>query len=248
MVDLGNDTDQIAIAGFTNLGNFAVEGEPLGVMLGSRIQRNDDGEREVNSIGRYIEEEGTFKIGDPIPDFTLNVSSTLNYKNFTLSAVFNYVQGGDIYSRTVSTLLGRGLTTDTEDRTQTFILEGVKNTGTAENPVYVENDLQINNSSFYFSNVLFGPDELGVFDGTTVRLQELSLSYSLPKAILDKTPFGSVKFTASGFNLWFDAVNMPDGTNFDPNVAGLGVGNGQGFDYLNGPSSRRYGGSIQLTF
>jgi len=210
--------------------------------------RNDNGDKVVNSVGRYVEEEGTFKIGDPTPDFILNISNTVNYKNFTLSAVINYQQGGDVYSRTVSTLLGRGLTTDTEDRTQTFILEGVKNIGTSDNPNYVPNDLQINNSSFYFSNVLFGPDELGVFDATTVRLQELSLSYSLPQAILDNTPFGSVTLTASGFNLWFKAVNIPEGTNFDPNVAGLGVGNGQGFDYLNGPSSRRYGGTLKFTF
>lgn len=242
------DSDQINTGGFTNIGNFAVKGEPLGVMLGSRIKRNDNGDKLVNSIGRYEEEEGTFKIGDPTPDFILNFTNTVNYKNFTLSAVINYQQGGDVYSRTVSTLLGRGLTTDTEDRTQTFILEGVKNVGTSDAPVYEENDLQINNSSFYFSNVLFGPDELGVFDATTIRLQEVSLTYSLPSALLSKTPFGTVSLTASGFNLWYEAVNIPEGTNFDPNVAGLGVGNGQGFDYLNGPSSKRYGGTLKLTF
>ena len=248
VTDLGTDTDQINIAGQASLGNFAVEGEPLGVMLGSRILRNDDGDRVVNSIGDYVIEEGTFKIGDPIPDFVLNISNTVTYKNFSFSAVINYQQGGDIYSRTVSALLGRGLTTDTEDRVQTFILEGVKNIGTAEEPSYVPNDLQINNSSFYFNNVLFGPDELGVFDATTIRLQEISLTYTLPASLLSKTPFGSVSLTASGFNLWFEAVNIPSGTNFDPNVAGLGVGNGQGFDYLNGPSSRRYGGTLKLTF
>ncbi|MDE0470603.1 MAG: SusC/RagA family TonB-linked outer membrane protein, partial [Ekhidna sp.] len=129
VTDLGDDTDQINTAGFTNLGNFAVEGEPLGIMLGSRILRNANGDKLVNSVGRDFEEEGTFKIGDPTPDFVLNVINTVKYKNFALSAVINYQQGGDVYSRTVSTLLGRGLTTDTEDRTQTFILEGVKNTG-----------------------------------------------------------------------------------------------------------------------
>ncbi len=239
------DSDQLNIAGFTNLGNFAIKGEPLGIMQGSRIKRNNNGDKLVNSTGRYIEEEGTFKIGDPTPDFILNVSQSLSFKNFTLSAVINYQQGGDVYSRTVSTLLGRGLTTDTEDRTQTFILEGVKENGDG---TFSPNDLQINNSSFYFSNVLFGPDELGVFDATTIRLQEVSLTYSLPKSVLQNTPFGTVSITASGFNLWYNAVNMPSGTNFDPNVAGLGVGNGQGFDFLNGPSSKRYGGTLKFTF
>jgi hypothetical protein len=53
---------------------------------------------------------------------------------------------------------------------------------------------------------------------------------------------------ASGFNMWYKAYNTPDGINFDPNVAGLGAGNGQGFDYLTGPSSKRYGISINATF
>ena len=96
--------------------------------------------------------------------------------------------------------------------------------------------------------MLFGPDELGVFDGTVLRLQELSLGYTLPSKFLDKTPFGAVSVNFTGYNLWFDAFNIPDGTNFDPNVAGLGVGNGRGFDFLNGPSSRRYGMSIKASF
>ena len=104
------------------------------------------------------------------------------------------------------------------------------------------------NSQFYFSNVLFGPDELGIYDASVLRLQEVSLSYSVPSKILDKTPFGSLSFTLSGQNLWFDAINIPDGTNFDPNVAGVGIGNGRGFDFLNGPSSKRYGMSIKASF
>ncbi|GAA4271316.1 SusC/RagA family TonB-linked outer membrane protein [Aquimarina gracilis] len=239
--DLGADTDIIVYSGFSNLGNAAIEGEPLGVIVGSRIQRDDNGNFVVNDAGNYREEEGTFVIGDPNPDYLLNVSNSFSYKNFNLSFLFTFVKGGDIYSRTVSTLLGRGLTTDTVDRENTFILPGVRDDGSP-------NNIQINNSTFYFSNVLFGPDELGVFDGTVLRLQELSLGYSLPSKFLDKTPFGAVSLNVTGYNLWFDAFNIPDGTNFDPNVAGLGVGNGRGFDFLNGPSSRRYGMSIKASF
>ncbi|MBL0685131.1 SusC/RagA family TonB-linked outer membrane protein [Aquimarina mytili] len=239
--DLGADTDIIVYSGFSNLGNAAIEGEPLGVIVGSRIQRDANGNAIINDAGNFREEEGTFIIGDPNPDYLLNINNSFSYKNFNLSFLFTFVKGGDIYSRTVSTLLGRGLTTDTVDRENSFILPGVRDDGS-------QNNIQINNSTFYFSNVLFGPDELGVFDGTVLRLQELSLGYSLPSKFLDKTPFGSVSMNLTGYNLWFDAFNIPDGTNFDPNVAGLGVGNGRGFDFLNGPSSRRYGLSIKASF
>ena len=106
----------------------------------------------------------------------------------------------------------------------------------------------INNSTFYFSNVLYGPDEMLVYDASHWRLGEISLSYSLPKSLIENTPFGNISITASGFNLAYNAYNIPSGTNFDPNIAGVGVGNGRGFDYLNGPSAKRYGASVKLTF
>lgn len=241
VTDLGLDTDIVVYAGFSNLGNAAIVGEQLGVIVGSRIGRTESGEFLVNSAGDYVVEEGTFVIGNPNPDWQFNVANTLRFKNFSLNFLVNYTHGGDIYSRTVSTLLGRGLTTDTEDRLNTFILPGALADGTP-------NTRQINNSTFYFNNVLFGPDELGIYDASTIRLQELGLTYALPSKFLDKTPFGSLSFTVSGQNLWYKAINMPDGTNFDPNVAGVGVGNGAGFDYLNGPSSRRYGLSVKASF
>lgn len=241
VTDLGLDTDIVVYSGFSDLGNAAIVGEQLGVIVGSRIGRTEDGELLVNAGGDYVIEEGNFIIGNPNPDWALNISNGFKFKNFSFNFLMNYTHGGDIYSRTVSALLGRGLTTDTEDRLNTFILPGVLADGTP-------NTRQINNSTFYFNNVVFGPDELGVFDASVVRLQEISLGYSLPSKFLDKTPFGTLSFTVSGFNLWYEAINIPKGTNFDPNVAGVGVGNGRGFDYLNGPSSRRYGLSVKATF
>ena len=165
----------------------------------------------------------------------------MSYKNFSFNFLFNYQQGGDIFTYTVATLLGRGLSADTLDRELSFILPGVNTNG-------VTNSKQINNSTFYFSNVLYGPDEMLVYDASHWRLGEISLSYSLPKSLIENTPFGNISITASGFNLAYDAYNTPPGTNFDPNIAGVGVGNGRGFDYLNGPSAKRYGASVKLTF
>ncbi len=241
VVDLGLDTDLVVYAGFTNLGNAAIEGEPLGVFFGSRIQRDANGDFVVGADGNYVQDPTDGIIGDPNPDWVANLQNSLSYKNFTLGFQLNYTSGGDVYSSTISTLLGRGLITETVDREDTFILPGVQADGTP-------NNVQINNSTYYFSNLLFGPSELQVYDATTIRLQEVSLSYALPKKALEKTPFGSLSITLSGNNLWFDAINTPDGANFDPNTSGLGVGNGFGFDFLNGPSSRRYGLSLKATF
>jgi len=249
VIDLGQDTDRIIYSGFSNLGNAAIPGESLGTIMGSSITRDSEivdfkwqpGNYVINNQGSFDETNDPTIIGDANPDWLLNISNRISYKNFSFSFLINHVHGGDILSYTVATLLGRGLTTDTLDRELSFILPGVQSDGTP-------NTKQINNSTYFFSNVLYGPDENLIYDGSVWRLGEISLSYNLPESILDQTPFGNISFSLSGFNLWYDAYNTPDGTNFDPNIAGTGVGNGRGFDYLNGPSSKRYGASVKLTF
>ena len=246
------DDDQILYAGSSDpvLGaNAAIRGEQLGVIVGTRIQRDENGNFLVNSAGDYLIQDNvtlddgrniTPIIGNPNPDYVMNFNNSITYKNFSLNFQISHTSGGDIASSTIATLLGRGLIT--EDRNKTFILPGInENTG-------LENTLQINNSQYYFTNVLFGPKELQVYDASVIRLQEVSIGYSIPRAFLEKTPIGQVSFTFSGFNLWYDAYNTPAAANFDPNVAGVGVGNGRGFDYLNGPSSKRYGFSVKVSF
>ena len=241
VTDLGLDTDQVVYSGFSNLGNAAIEGEPLGVFFGSRVLRDANGDFVVGADGLHVQDPTDGIIGDPNPDWVANLRNSISYKNFTLGFQWNYTQGGDVYSSTIATLLGRGLIPETNNREDTYILPGVDANGNV-------NNLQINNSTFWFSNQLFGPSELQVFDATTIRLQEASLSYALPKKFLDRTPFGALSFTVSGQNLWFRAVNTPKGANFDPNTSGTGVGNGFGFDFINGPSSRRYGFSVKASF
>ena len=218
----------------------------MGTIVGTAIQRDDNGNFVVNSAGSYQTAEQDADgnvpiIGDAIPDYTMNFINTIRYKNWSLNFQINHVKGGDMLSSTVAALLGRGLIVETEDRLNTYILPGVQADGSP-------NNIQINNSTYFFNNLLFGPTETRIYDASVVRLQEVSLGYSFPSKWLDKTPFGSLTITAQGFNLWYDAYNTPDGANFDPNVQGVGIGNGRGFDFLNGPSSRRYGFTLKASF
>jgi len=227
--------------------NAAIKGESLGTIVGTAVLRDAAGNLITNDAGNYVITESDLDgnvpiIGDAVPDYTMNFINSLSYKNWRVGFQINHIKGGDIMSSTIATLLGRGLITETENRLNTYVLPGVnQNSGEP-------NDIQLNNSTYYFSNLLFGPAELKIYDASVIRLQGVSLGYSLPQKFLEKTPFGSLTFTLQGFNLWYDAYNTPDGANFDPNVAGVGVGNGRGFDFLNGPSTRRYGMSVKMTF
>ena len=247
------DQDQIfysgsipAGGGLFRGGNVAQKGKSLGSIYGTAIQRDENGDFIVNSAGSYQvaeqDENGLAPIvGDAIADYSMNFINTIRYKSLSLNFQINHTKGGDILSSTIATLLGRGLIEETKDRLGTYILPGVTADGSP-------NNTQINNSTYYFTNLLFGPTETRIYDASVLRLQEVSLAYSLPSKFLEKTPFGQLTFTVQGFNLWYDAYNTPDGANFDPNVQGVGVGNGQGFDFLNGPSAKRYGFSVKASF
>jgi hypothetical protein len=100
----------------------------------------------------------------------------------------------------------------------------------------------------YFNNVAFGPSDLQIYDGTTIRLRDVSLNYDLPRSLISKTPFKRVTVGLSAQNQWFKAVNIPKEINFDTDMLSTGVGNGLGFDMFTGPSAKRFGGMIRLTF
>ena len=81
-----------------------------------------------------------------------------------------------------------------------------------------------------------------------VRLREISLSYSLPKSLFENAPIGSATVSLVGENLWFNAINFPTGINYDPEVLSTGVGNGRGIDFVTGPTARRMGVNLNITF
>ncbi len=243
VTSVGEGVDQVVIDGFSNLGNFAVPGEPFGVMKGSAYKKNDKGEFLVNSAGEYIASNELEIIGDPNPNYLLDNINTFRFGNIVFNFQLSYRDGGDIWSRTTATLLARGNTIDTEfDRFFPVILPGVLASDES-----TPNNIQIYAGDAWFSGY-FGADEGSVFDGTTLRLREISLAYDLPKRFLSSTPFGAFSFKLYGQNLWYNAVNFPKGVNFDPEVLSLGVGNGQGFDYLTGPTAKRYGISLNVRF
>lgn len=232
--------DQIQVAGYTTLGNFAIPGEPYGVMRGTKFVRIN-GELVVDGQGSYIEDSEITTIGNPNPNYMANWINTLTWKGISFGFQWSYTDGGDIYSSTVSALMARGNTSDTDvNRFQPIVLPGVDSEGNTNTTQAYLGDVSFDS--------YFGADEGATFDATVVRLREVSISYALPASVLSKTPFGSAGISISGENLWYNAPNFPKGLNFDPEVLSLGVGNGRGFDFRTAPTAKRWGVSLNLTF
>ncbi|MDH3649982.1 MAG: SusC/RagA family TonB-linked outer membrane protein [Saprospiraceae bacterium] len=233
--------NQVVIDGYTTLGNFARVGEPYAVILGTPYQRGDGGELLVNNVGSYVEGSEIDVIGNPNPNYSANWINDFTYKGLSFGFHWQYIDGGDIYSQTNAALLARGNTVDTDvNRFLPIILPGVKADGTP-------NDIQTYIGDTFF-DAYFGANEGAIFDGTVIRLRSISLSYLLPENVLAATPFGRVSITLAGENLWYNAPNFPEGINFDPEVLSLGVGNGRGFDFRTGPTAKKYGVTLNVTF
>jgi TonB-linked SusC/RagA family outer membrane protein len=199
-------------------------------------------------------------VGDPNPDFVLGVTNTVSFKGFTLSVLWDWRQGGDLYSETIASLLGRGVTKDTEDREHGWIIPGVYGNNNGEllrdgngNPI--ENHTAVTTNDLYYykggNETTFGINEateFNIYDATVYRLREVSFGYDLPKAWLKKVKIGRVNISVTGRNLWYLAPNVPKFTNFDPDINNYGSTNLQGIDLSCSPSSRRFGINLKVTF
>ncbi|MBS1919458.1 MAG: SusC/RagA family TonB-linked outer membrane protein [Bacteroidetes bacterium] len=242
---LPEDQKSVNISGYSNEGTFAINGQPLGVIMASAFEKDPkSGQWVVGSDGNYIAANDIAIIANPNPKYNLTGITTLTYKGISFRMQWDYVHGGTMFSGTAGALLGRGVTRDTEfDRYAAYILPGVDENGQP-------NRVQLSTSGAYYNNTLpnGAPDESAVFDQTCIRLREASFSYSFPAKLLRKLPIGSLSITLSGNNLWYNAPNFPKHVHFDPDVSGLGVSNGRGLEFLTGPSARRMGASLRITF
>jgi hypothetical protein len=244
---------------FINLANglnFAIEGEPLSVFRLGYVVRDEQGRALINPEDGTIIGSGEAGlpnrvVGDPNPDFNYTMINGFKYKNWNLNIQIDYTHGGDVFSNTASNLLRRGVTRDTENREQTFIIPGVYgNPATGEvlldeNNQPIPNTIQLGANDLYFLNTIDVNENL-VFDATRLRIREINLSYTLPQSLIDKTPFRSVALSANVQNLWFRAFNFPKYMNFDPEVSSNNS-NGRGFDTQSDPTMRQFSFGLNVT-
>jgi len=241
--NLPDEISQVQTGGlFSNIGNFAINGQPFGIIKGTYYQRDDKtGQRIVGPDGYYIPSTESIIIGDPNADYRLSGIGTLGYKGLEFRMQWDYTKGGVIYATTINAMVARGLAKSTDvDRALPIILPGVKQDGTP-------NDFQTSLDRAFF-NTYLQAHEQHLYDATTVRLREVSLFYSLQQSLISKTPFGNISIGLSGQNLWHKAPNVPEGTNYDPESSSGGVGKTRGFEFMTGPQSRRFGATLKVTF
>ncbi len=88
--------------------------------------------------------------------------------------------------------------------------------------------------------------ELSLFDGSFVKLREVSLGYSFNKiGLLNKIGLSSLDFSLVGRNLWIIYKNIPD---LDPEVSSSAGNTSVGAESNAIPSTRSYGFNLRVNF
>jgi TonB-linked SusC/RagA family outer membrane protein len=247
----------------TTVAPYAEAGMPYGYLRGTKSFRDDEGNLIINpATGGMIQDPEQGLIGDVNPNFKLGITNNLSYKGFSLGVLFDMTKGGDLYSITMSSQLGRGVTADTKDREHAVVIAGVYGDPITGKPILDANGNKIQNITKLTTNDLyFSPSatlgqtfaintatEWNVYDATVYRLREVTLGYDIPKTMFKRLPIGAMRLSVTGRNLWYLAPNFPKYSNFDPEVNSFGASNTQGIELSAAPTTRRYGINLNVTF
>lgn len=247
--DIFVDTSPGHMVGITN-STILREGEPMGQFFGYVYDgvyqegdtflpgggfeqgaggekfRNISGDDELNSDDRTI-------IGDPNPDFIWGLNNTLEYKGFDMNVFIQASQGNDIYSFTLFEL---------------ELMSGYNNSTTRAlkrwTPINTNTDVpKASDSRPRKSSSRF------VYDGSFIRLRNLSLGYKLPASIIKPAGISFARIYISAQNLF----TITDYPGYDPEVNWMGGGSyggnvNLGLDYGSYPNAKSYTIGIQVKF
>ncbi|MBL0764783.1 SusC/RagA family TonB-linked outer membrane protein [Marivirga atlantica] len=252
VLSLIGDTENYVFGSFqSGVTSNATVGEPFGVLKGTGYEYID-GEIVINGSGYPVAVADQI-IGDPNPDWTLGVNNTLSYKGFALNFLVDVQKGGDVYSLDMHYGRGTGLYPETAALNANgvnvrepvadgggFLYEGVTESG-EPNTTYA--DASFYGGAFYWGNSSRQPNQMTVYDASSVRLREASLTYSLPQSMVESFA-RSVNLSFVGRNLWIIHKNVPYA---DPE-SGLGSGPAQGFLVGSYPTVRTTGFKLDITF
>ncbi|GAA4396456.1 TonB-dependent receptor [Nibrella viscosa] len=187
---------------------------------------------DINNDGRIDENDRTF-IGSPIPKFTGGLNMRFDYKGFDLVTYFYSSVGNQIfnYSKWFTDFYpsypGAAISARVRDSWTP------QNTGTNQ-PIFEDvsnfsTNTQIN--SWY------------VEDGSFLRMQNITLGYTLPATLLQRLKLSRVRMSVSANNVF----TLTKYSGLDPGVGGAADQN-LGIDVGNYPITRSYNAGLSFAF
>ncbi|MCC8198168.1 MAG: TonB-dependent receptor [Tannerellaceae bacterium] len=210
-------------------------GGSFGDIYGRHFLRDEDtGAIQYDDDGIPIPDASDYKkVGNTSPKFNMGWQNTFTYKGFSLYFLIDGRFGGDVISLTQAELDKYGVS---------------KITGLDRDRDGMHFDGRVIKDVERFYTIVGGRDgitEHYVYDATNIRLRELSVSYALPRKLINEIGFiKGADVSLVGRNLFFFKNNAP----YDPDGT-LSVGNSlQGVDVFGLPSTRSFGFNIKVNF
>ncbi len=226
--------DELQLFGRGN--NALIENYPIGVFWGYVWEGVDPSSGDV--VWADLVEDGQITsadqkvIGNPHPDFLGGFTNSLTYKGIDLTVFLQFSYGNDIFNGTriyVEALKGN-------DNQTTDVLNRWTQPGDITNiPRPTNSDPNLNNrlSSRF------------VEDGSYLRVKNVTLSYTFPKAVAQRIYASNIKAYISAQNLF----TLTGYSGMDPEVNYAGDNNVRiGTDFFTYPQARTYTVGLSLNF
>jgi TonB-linked SusC/RagA family outer membrane protein len=232
--ELAKGVESIMLGGFVTPQVRASAKDGYPVIYGTSYMRNDKGRIIVDEDGMPMPGEPKV-IGRVAPDFLLGLNTTLSVYKLTLSAVFDWKAGGQMYSGTNGLLDYYGISKNTEKRNEkSIIVDGDKEDGT-------KNNIEIKGADNwqYYYDVLNNIDESSIYNNSFIKLREVAVSYSLIK---NQNLQVTLNAFARNLLLW---TNYP---NFDPEASQGNTNMVGAFERFSLPQTSSYGCGLTIKF
>jgi TonB-linked SusC/RagA family outer membrane protein len=276
VIDIAEGLDEFPIAEQFGYSGSTVtmklkEGDAYGNLYGTSYQRyypqdqiptnlkylEHDRPLIIGANGFPVRNTNQLVLGNAQPKWIGGIRNTFTYKGISLSFLIDARWGMDQYDQFHNFLSAFGKLDYSENRNEMVVFDGVLADGTTNSKeVYLGQAIGPDGADYGqgFYRVYFRTtSENFVKDASFVKLRNVSLSYSLPKIWLEKTPFQSVSVSATVNNiiLWtpwitFDPESFSGGAGGVPTSGGAG-GNATGFSGLTYPSTMSTLFSLHLT-
>ncbi len=217
----------------------AAEGGSYGDMYMVNWAKDSQGRRLVDDNGRIILTPKNSYVGNYNPNYMVGLNNNFSFRNFGLSFLIDYRNGGTVISGTQAIIDADGHSKRSlEGRESGLVLDAYTQAG-------VKNTKSISAETYWASVGNWTPvGDLYAYSGTNLRLREVVFGYNFPKTLISKTGFiQAAKLSLVGRNLFFFQRDAP----FDPEMA-TGTGNTGGVEYASLPSTRNIGLNLKLSF
>ncbi|HHU27394.1 MAG TPA: TonB-dependent receptor [Bacteroidales bacterium] len=175
----------------------------------NKFENTDDSDDFINSNDKQI-------IGNASPDFYGGFTNTFQYKQFDLSFAFNFSIGNDVlnankmYFTKMNNRYRNSLAMVTDRFT--YINDGGENVFTFPDELKAINERKTNASIDGSANLKFHSNYIE--DGSYLRLNNLTLGYTLPTSLVSKAHISNARLYLSGYNL----LLFTKYSGFDPDV------------------------------